>query len=230
MKSLYELYCQAWGRGLERTVSSHLFQELVHSWTEPHRVYHSLNHHLIPMITNIQHAKHNEHKSTLYLAAFYHDVVSQPMQADTLNVQESVKIFWVHVGQIQRSGVLDPRFLDEVTQEIQNTDYSDFDWEPSTFTDYDLHGLALPYEDYCTLGSMVRQEYPGIPDSQFTEGRSRFLVEMLERDNLFTHQRYQSEQQARANMSRELQEIRSSYPGCLMSIPEPRDLRRTSNG
>ena len=85
------------------------------------------------------------------------------------------------------------------------------DAEGCALSDADLGILAAPAQRYAAYVAAVRTEYAHLDDVTFTEGRALVLADLLDKPRLF-HTGFAVEHweaPARANASRELEELRA---------------------
>ena len=213
-----------------RTKLISLFNEVVHAWTSPGRVYHSLGGHLIPLLQRILSADYAvdlrscselEAKS-LIMAAFYHDISFAVSVPDSVNVQASADLWMEHVATIDSP---DGHFAMQVQEEILATDYSerhvDVNYERCLLPRFDLMSLGAVDSEYAANGILLTEERKQMLGDAYDATRARqesikFLAHMLSQQRLFpkgsgvvmSPNRWDIlEYRARENMGRSLAEM-----------------------
>lgn len=136
-------------------------------------------------------------------AAWYRDVVYRPAASD--NETRSAALARQALRQLRLDAALGPR----VAQLIEATRAHASDPDDPTlnlFLDADLAILGAAPDDYAFYTIGIRQEHRHLPEFLYHRGRKRFIERMLSRDRIFltTHFAERYEQQARANLGREL--------------------------
>jgi predicted metal-dependent HD superfamily phosphohydrolase len=223
---LFDAYCYGLGGYREASAGGAIetcFNALVHAWSEPHRVYHSFTHHLVPLVSQItdaglEGAFENElnFRSTL-VAAFYHDYIYRLDQPDAQNVIQSEQRWNDDARLIYGDGLRDTdtySFVQAVASEIATTDYANREnfnrgsdeWlrEDVSLIDFDLGNLCAHPSTYMLHRDKIRREWVHVSDTDFNRGRMAFLKLFLALPRLYHPSMDGSETKARANMGSEL--------------------------
>ncbi len=100
---------------------------------------------------------------------------------------------------------------------MQRAGISQEHWQ--IFLDADLAILAAKTARYRRYTTGVRQEYSGVSDDDFRQGRAQVLQGLLERPSIFTTRLGRSSWEARAreNIAAELKELTYSGRPCELS-------------
>jgi predicted metal-dependent HD superfamily phosphohydrolase len=188
--------------------SSRVAPFLVKRWSEPHRHYHNLDHLTAVLDVIDAWAAVATDPDLVRLAAFFHDVVYDPQGTD--NEGASADLAVTHLG-----------FCDVPSRAVQEVDrlvrltaghiVDDSDANGILLADADLAVLARDWPGYVAYAEAIRAEYAHVPDDLFRAGRARVLSGLLALPTLYRipQLRTQSEDQARANMTRELTQLTS---------------------
>ena len=141
------------------------------------------------------------------LAAWLHDVIYDPTAHD--NEAASA----VYAGEVLPALGVPAPVVAEVRRLIELTaghEVGEADRAGRILVDADLAILGSPWPVYATYAANVRQEYAHVPDEAFRPGRAAVLEGFVARPRLFHtdafHARF--DEQARANLGREIDELR----------------------
>lgn len=194
-------------------------RQVIASWAEPHRRYHTLTH-LREVLRHIDElAAHAVDTDAVRLAAWYHDVVYTGFSDDEENsaARAELDLANLHIA---------PTLVDEVARLVRLTS----DHKPASgdrngeaLCDADLAILAAAPERYAAYTAAVRAEYAHVPDEQFRLGRSKVLRALLDGPSLYrtplAHAHWEAG--ARANLNAELDRLDSATrsPGDLTAAP-----------
>jgi predicted metal-dependent HD superfamily phosphohydrolase len=187
-----------------------LAAELSARWAEPHRRYHTTRH-LRAVLAAIEPlAPHADDLQAVRLAAWFHDAVydGRPGWDEERSAQ-------LAQARLPTCGV-DPARIAEVARLVRITAahrYEPGDANAMVLCDADLAVLGGTPADYRAYARAVREEYRHVPDDQFRVGRSAVLRRLLGADHLFGTPTGRTlwEQAARANISGELERLRSQF-------------------
>lgn len=189
-------------------------QLIIRSWTEPHRVYHSLRH-VAEMLAALKRlAKndpglHPQARAIAHLATWYHDVAYDPRATPGSNEQRSATVARDH---LHRLGVQVAN-IDAVERLIlMTTDHSEGPHGAlqapllDAFHDADLWILSAPTHRYGEYARQVREEYAHVPQDLFAAGRSHILHGFTDRPQIYrtSYARRAWEDSARANVAAEI--------------------------
>jgi predicted metal-dependent HD superfamily phosphohydrolase len=184
---------------------------VVAAWSEPHRRYHDL-HHLAAVLALVDElADAATDPSAVRLAAWYHDVVYDPLRNDN----EQVSADRARAG---LRGLVDERRLAEVERLVLLTaghDPAPEDADGAVLCDADLAVLASEPASYAAYASAVREEYGHLSDAEFTTGRIAVLERLLALPQLYRLPAVAAEwtPRARANLTAELTLLRQRAAG-----------------
>lgn len=185
---------------------------LLAGWTQPHRVYHTLQHlaELCSALEELSAAGEitGEAATVGRVAGWYHDLAYDPRAAPGSNEHRSAALARDH---LHRLGVADTvvatvERLVLMTAEHDAQPPAGSDELLDAFHDADLWILAAPTARYHGYARAVRQEYTHVADEPFTTGRSRILSAFLDRDQVYrtASARDRWTEKARINLRREL--------------------------
>lgn len=147
--------------------------DLIKSWTEPHRHYHTLKH-LYKIIDQIDRDRDKLSKleyDMLRIAAIYHDIVYLPRE-DKLNIEDSIEKF--------ENDFPNLTFLykETIVNIIYSTNFHDFKDEDKLlrmFNSYDMNGILKgSLEELIEDGDNVAKEYNLDPEI-YKINRIKFL-------------------------------------------------------
>ena len=180
---------------------------VVEAWSEPHRRYHDLAHLAAVLGLVGELAEAAEDPDAVRLAAWYHDVVYDPLRDDN----EMVSAARAEAG--LRGLVPDDRVA-EVARLVRLTaghEPADDDRNGAVLCDADLAVLAGPPDAYATYASAVREEYGHLDDATFTAGRIAVLERLLNLPALYRLPAVAAQwtARARANLETELVLLRA---------------------
>ncbi len=176
------------------------WRELLARHSEPHRRYHNLAH-----VRDVLSFVEGE---PAVAAAWFHDAVYDPAAND--NEEASAKM--------AANALRDLRFpvptIDLVTRMIRATathDRSDLPQQALLFLDADLAILGSDHERYSAYVTAIREEYVDLSQPEARRVRRAVLGRFLARPRIyFTEAMYDRfEQQARANVKWEIEELAS---------------------
>lgn len=177
-----------------------LWLELEKAYSGKSRHYHNLTH-LEEMIVLFE-----EYKSELQFpdevlySIFYHDYVYKVTRKDNeLKSAEKAVSILPDTAKLDANLVFD---MILATQLHQHNAIEDSNW----LIDFDLRILAKDWNDYQTYCNQIRKEYRIYPNFMYQPGRKKALEHFLEHEFIFQTEEFrtQFEQQARANIEREI--------------------------
>jgi predicted metal-dependent HD superfamily phosphohydrolase len=197
-RALIRTHCSA-------TEIADIGQELLASWSEPHRRYHTTAHLREVLLRVDELAGHAVDPDAVRLAAWYHDVVYRGLPDDEENSARRAEADLNALG-------LTPVLVREVCRLIRLTashDPATGDRNGETLSDADLAILAAPPHRYSAYVAAVRAEYTHVSDDAFRVGRAKILRALLRGPAIYRtpHARDNWETRARANLSSELDDL-----------------------
>ncbi|SEK47219.1 Predicted metal-dependent phosphohydrolase, HD superfamily [Blastococcus sp. DSM 46786] len=183
---------------------------VVAAWSEPHRRYHDLAH-LAAVLGLVERLSADApDPAAVALAAWYHDVVYDPLRADN----EQVSAERARAG---LRGLVPEARAEEVARLVLLTaahDPEPGDANGAALCDADLAVLAAAPAAYAGYASAVRAEYGHLSDDEFTTGRIAVLERLLDLPRLYRlPAAAEWEPVARANLTAELTLLRSRASG-----------------
>lgn len=177
-------------------------RQLLESWCEPHRTYHSVQH-LRDVLRSVDDlAAYADDPDAVRIAAWYHDAVYAGRPDDE---ERSARRAEEELSRLD----LAPRLVDEVARLVRMTvthDPAPGDRNAEVLSDADLASLAVSSERYLLNTAAIRQEYTHVPDEVFRKGRMQVLTALLEGPAVFRTEpgRQLWEAAARENLLAEL--------------------------
>ncbi|MEV6691865.1 metal-dependent phosphohydrolase [Micromonospora sp. NPDC051196] len=184
--------------------------ELLERWREPHRRYHTVDHLAAVLDVVDRYASAGPRPDLVRLAAWCHDAVYDPRAPGDRNERDSAALAGTL---LTRAGLPDPE-VTEVRRLVLLTaghrvDPADADGV--LLCDADLAVLAAPEPEYDRYATAIRQEYAHVPPADYRIGRAQVLTNLLALPTIFRlpTPASQWEPRARANLARELGNLRS---------------------
>lgn len=184
----------------DRTV----WDSMIHRYTEPHRVYHTLGH-IIDCLEWLR-TVHNPVMldywvyQRLAVALWFHDAVYDPRATD--NEEASLALLSVHVGASFRQLIL-------ATKRHFDPSFEPTDLETQLMLDIDLASFAAPPGESAYLSAAIRLEYAHVPLADYCKARVELLTLLLQKPRIyrteFFHERL--EEKARANIAMEIHRL-----------------------
>ena len=173
---------------------------LIACYSEPHRVYHGLDHlyHLIKLLEELS------ADPRILLAAWFHDAIYLPGQTD--NEARSAALALEKLGSYgyprESTTFVSAAILATASH---HTDCREFD----VLLDADLSILGASAEEYLAYRTAIRREYALMTEQSFIAGRLAFVRTMLSQPFIYqtTYCRNRYELPARQNLQAELEEL-----------------------
>ncbi len=186
--------------------ASVVYNELVVRYSEPHRVYHTLQH-IRLCLDELERGRHlATNPDTVELALWYHDAIYDTKTKDSEERSAALAMEMV------RNASLPDNLGQSVANLIIATKHSatPTDSDVQLIVDIDLSILGQPEERFDEYEKQVRKEYEWVPEDQFIAGRLAILKAFLDRPNIYSTQSFRNkyETQARANIARSLAHLR----------------------
>ncbi|MEU6928269.1 hypothetical protein AB0A05_03805 [Streptomyces sp. NPDC046374] len=185
-------------------------RNLLSRWAEPQRRYHTVDH-LAAVLGRIDELADQGGEGgeleLVRLAAWFHDAVYRPDRSE--NEERSANL----AERALPEAGLTAHEVAEVARLVRLTathDPAPGDLNGETLCDADLAILASPLDTYTGYTRAVREEYAFVPDPAFRKGRTTILTHLLSLPRLFRTPYGAAvwEERARANLERELGELR----------------------
>ena len=184
-----------------------LWSEIKESYAASARHYHNLSHldnllaELLPLREEIRDWQ------TLLFSIAYHDVIYNVLHSD--NEEKSAKLAYERLAQLP----VTPARRDKCFSQIMATKKHGLadDADTNLFTDADLAILGTDSNTYHYYTQMIRKEYQIYPALIYKPGRRKVLQHFLQMTHIYKTDFFRNkyEEQARANLDRELQELLS---------------------
>ncbi len=155
--------------------------DLLASWSEPHRRYHATTH-LRDILEHVDElADYADDADAVRLAAWYHDAVYQGLPDDEERSACRAE------QDLSRLG-LAPDLVDEVARLVRMTTSHNpkpGDRNGEVLSDADLAPLAIERENYVLNTAAIRAEYAHVPEEAFRKGRLRVVKQFLDGPGVF---------------------------------------------
>lgn len=189
--------------GIEQAKAETTFTTLVHMYSSPGRVHHTLEH-IQAMLAWIESLCNDvTDLPTLQLACWFHDSIYDSSAGD--NEEQSA----TYAQRVLSDFALPPTTIAAVSQMILSTKTH---WTEESNTDChilldtDLAILGAPALDYDSYAQAIRQEYSWVPEASYKTGRRQVLQAFLQRKRIYwTELVYVAlEERARENIQREI--------------------------
>jgi predicted metal-dependent HD superfamily phosphohydrolase len=182
-----------------------LWEEIGGEYSAKGRHYHTLTHlqNLLDALNPVQNLI--SEADTMLFSVFYHDIVYNPLKQD--NEARSAALAADRLTQLR----VPPAQIAKCQAQIMATQGHTIsaDTDTNLFTDADLSILGQPREIYAAYAAQVRQEYAVFPDLLYKPGRRKVLNYFLQGESIYKSKPFYQgyEQQARANLSWELNQL-----------------------
>lgn len=182
-----------------------LCEQLLASYEEPHRRYHTLQH-LSECMTHLHAARHlSERTHEVELALWFHDAIYAQRQHDN----EARSAEWAKAVALQAG--LSMGVAERIHALIMATchDATPTDPDAQILVDIDLSILGADRPRFDQYEQQVRQEYAWVPGFLFRRKRHQILASFLARPRIFMTGYFfeRLEAQARANLARTLEKL-----------------------
>lgn len=185
----------------------HLFENLLTSYREEHRHYHT-EAHVARVLRHVEAISLADgqppNPSVVKLAALYHDAIYQPVANDNEALSASLcSTVAAELGWSPADAELAARLIRATAgHHATNTD-------EAVLIDADLAILGAPRDDYADYVRAVRSEFVDVDDDSWKAGRAAVLRQFLAQPFIFstTCMRRTREQQARTNIESELRAL-----------------------
>ncbi len=187
--------------------SRFIFDELKAAYTEPGRRYHT-DRHISDCLTHFRTFRRLAIRpAEVEVAFWFHDAVYDTRRSD--NEERSAEWAARFLGAAKADQVV----IDRTARLITATKgHQPHDADAAVLIDIDLGILGASPHIFKQYDSDIRREYQWVPDEQFRQGRVQVLSSFLERPAIYSTEHFlrEYEQQARANLRRRTEELRSA--------------------
>jgi predicted metal-dependent HD superfamily phosphohydrolase len=191
-----------------REVSAPVYARLKARYGEAHRAYHTLDHVACCLAEFDAVRTLASNAPAVEIAIWFHDVVYDPHRGD--NEEQSATLACRELPHLVASAAL----VDTVTALVRATTHRAAVTDPDQqlIADADLSGLGQGWSVVEASSRNIRREYAFVPEDDYVNRRRGLLQSFLGRPFIYygSHFRRRYEQQARANIHREL--------GCLREL------------
>jgi predicted metal-dependent HD superfamily phosphohydrolase len=194
--------------GVASAISEPVFARLRARYAERHRAYHTLDH-IAGCLAEFDAVRAlARNGEAVEMAIWFHDVVYDPHRGD--NEEQSATLAQCELQRL----VASPALSDTVAALVRATTHTVVVTDPDhqLIADTDLAGLGQFWSVVEESSRNIRREYAFVPEDDYVKRRRDLLQSFLERPFIYygAHFRRRYEQQARANIHREL--------GCLREL------------
>jgi predicted metal-dependent HD superfamily phosphohydrolase len=177
-----------------------LYAQLMASWNEGHRRYHTAQH-LSECLQHFADVRDQAQRpAEVELALWFHDAVYDPRRDDN----ELLSADWARQSVLQAG--LPSEVGDRVHALVMATchDAVPADADAQLLVDIDLAILGAEPKRFDEFEQQIRAEYAHVPDEAFRAGRARILNSFLARPQLYSTRHFYAalEERARANLRR----------------------------
>lgn len=155
-----------------------LGESLIQRWSEPHRVYHGVDHLLFVLRRVDEFAGPDHDLFMVRLAAWYHDAVYVVGKSQVTNEEASARL---SIRELSRCG-FEVEELNEVARLVRMTAThvpGSADPDGELLSDADLAVLGGTPEEYEAYRTAIRTEYAAVPDEVFQPARLRVMADLL---------------------------------------------------
>lgn len=184
-------------------VQDRLWNDITRAYSACGRHYHTMQH-LEQLYGTLSALKDQLNDAeVVWLALCYHDIVYDANRQD--NEEQSAAFAKEILNALRLPEEKVQRCVDMIL--ATKTHSVSVDMDINYFTDADLSILGQDWERYIQYAKDIRKEYAIYPDEQYYPGRARVIQHFLDMPRMFKTEYFyaQYEQQARANLERELQ-------------------------
>jgi len=185
--------------------------DLMRRWTEPQRKYHTTTH-LVEMFWALEELEEagaiDSWEGALgRITAWFHDAVYAVPDAGD-NEARSAAIASEALPRLG-FGLEGTTTVAHLVRASERHDLPATRGLEAAFHDADLWILSAPTDRFDAYCAQVREEYAGVPDAAYAQGRSAILIPFLERPRVYAtdHAHTEWTERARENLRRELDRL-----------------------
>lgn len=182
-----------------------LFTQLVASYSEPHRKYHTLQH-LEDCLTQLDHVRlETERAAEVELALWFHDAIYDTVRKD--NEQRSAE--WARESALAAGVSSEQANRIYALILVTTHDAVSAGRDAAVLVDVDLSILGANAARFAEYERQVREEYAWVPEPLYRKARRQILRGFLERERIYSTEYFytQHEAQARENIARSLERL-----------------------
>lgn len=182
-----------------------LFHQLVASYSEPHRKYHTVQH-LEECLTSLDQVRSEaERAAEVELALWFHDAIYDTFRKD--NEERSAE--WARESAL--AGGLSSEQANRIYDLILVTmhDAAPAGRDAFVLVDVDLSILGAEAARFDEYERQVREEYAWVPGSLYRKARRQVLRGFLDRETIYSTEYFRGQHEARAreNIARSLERL-----------------------
>ena len=182
-----------------------LFHQLVASYSEPHRKYHTMQH-LEECLAHLDEVRSEaERAGEVELALWFHDAIYDTLRKD--NEQRSAE--WARESAL--AGGLPPAQANRVYALVLDTmhDAIPAGRDAAVLVDVDLSILGADATRFDEYERQIKEEYSWVPGLLYRKARRQILRGFLDREKIYSTEYFRAhyETQARENMARSLDRL-----------------------
>jgi predicted metal-dependent HD superfamily phosphohydrolase len=179
-----------------------LFRQLVASYSEPHRKYHTMQH-LQECFAHLETVRsYAERPGEVELALWFHDAIYDTQRKDN----ETRSAEWARDSAL--AGGLSSEQAHRIYELIVVTmhDAVPAGRDAAVLVDVDLSILGADAARFDEYELQIREEYAWVPEALYRKARRQILREFLNRERIYSTEyfQYQYEARARENIARSL--------------------------
>jgi len=206
MKTSLEDWQSVWRELGASSANEELYHQLVASYSEPHRKYHTIQH-LNECLTHLESVRSlADHANEVELALWFHDAIYDTTKKD--NEQRSAE--WARAS-VLAAGVSSEK-ADRIYELIMATMHKavPVGRDAELLVDIDLGILGAGADRFDDYEMQVREEYSWVPESLYRAARRKVLEQFVTREWIYSTDIFRSnyETRARANIARSLARLR----------------------
>ena len=187
------------------TVDELLFHQLVATYSEPHRKYHTMQH-LAECFTHLDEVRSEaERVAEVELALWFHDAIYDTLRKD--NEQRSAE--WARESALTAG--LSGEQANRIHALVLDTrhDAVPAGRDAAVLVDVDLSILGTDAERFAEYERQIREEYSWVPGPLYCKARRQILRGFLARERIYSTEYFRAhyETQARENIARSLDRL-----------------------
>jgi predicted metal-dependent HD superfamily phosphohydrolase len=169
--------------GCETTHAEVVLDELLRTYSEPNRQYHSIEHigSLLRQLEEHGHAVIDG--DAVVLAMLFHDVVHDPLRHD--NEKKCAALAGEQLAFLGFPGGVIAKVEQYINATKHALDFVTADCDLAVLLDLDLSTLAAAPAEYRGYSQAIRREYAHVPDELYRRGRRRVLEGFLGRQRIY---------------------------------------------
>jgi predicted metal-dependent HD superfamily phosphohydrolase len=187
--------------GVEPAAAYPVFDRLVAAYSEPHRIYHTLEHvHEVLRVAG-RLADAATDPAAVQLAIWFHDAVYDPRATDNEERSAALAVEW-----LQPLSIPGHNHVADMIRATAHTAAAESDADTAVLLDADLAILSAEERRYARYAADIRREYASVEDGAYRAGRMKVLQAFLDRPRIYRTDRMftAAEEAARRNLRAEI--------------------------